>query len=180
MASVFFSNTSFVIILISLFHRNESFLFSASALTPKLHTWIHDHKTLGRDKEMGEGDVDVSFYFWFPFDAIALFMNPNRSGVISNQRAFRPPKSLSNFDKEAFYDCAYNLMQELTRTLPVVVLQSVPSVCPHPQKHPLVSAFEAAVRTTTATTQIDLISFHFQYYLVMVNLCLWTCVQYFW
>lgn len=40
--------------------RNESFVFAASAMTPKLFAWIHDHKTLGRDKELGEGEVDVS------------------------------------------------------------------------------------------------------------------------
>jgi len=62
MASAFFLDTVLVLILTTLFHRNEPFLFSASPLTPKLHVWIHDHKTLGKDKEIGEGDVDVRFY----------------------------------------------------------------------------------------------------------------------
>ncbi|CAA7258740.1 unnamed protein product [Cyclocybe aegerita] len=38
---------------------NESFLFAASTLTPKLYFWIHDHKTLGKDKELAEGEVDI-------------------------------------------------------------------------------------------------------------------------
>ncbi|KAF8168240.1 C2 domain-containing protein [Crassisporium funariophilum] len=38
---------------------NESFIFAASALTPKMYVWIHDHKTLGKDKEVGEGEVDI-------------------------------------------------------------------------------------------------------------------------
>lgn len=65
MASVFFLDYGLFLVLhlTFLFHRDESFLFSASPLTPKLHVWIHDHKTLGKDKEIGEGDVDVSFFF---------------------------------------------------------------------------------------------------------------------
>jgi Ca2+-dependent lipid-binding protein len=38
---------------------NESFVFAASALTPKMFVWIHDPKTIGKDKEMGEGEVDI-------------------------------------------------------------------------------------------------------------------------
>jgi len=38
---------------------NESFIFAASALTPKIFVWIHDHKTIGKDKELAEGDVDI-------------------------------------------------------------------------------------------------------------------------
>ncbi|KAF9458350.1 C2 domain-containing protein [Collybia nuda] len=38
---------------------NESFVFAAGALTPKLFAWIHDHKTLGKDKELGAGEVDI-------------------------------------------------------------------------------------------------------------------------
>jgi len=37
----------------------ETFEFPAGALTPKLFAWIHDHKTLGRDKELGDGEVDI-------------------------------------------------------------------------------------------------------------------------
>jgi len=28
-------------------------------LTPKIFLWIHDHKTLGKDKELGEAEVDI-------------------------------------------------------------------------------------------------------------------------
>jgi Ca2+-dependent lipid-binding protein len=42
--------------------RNETFEFSAGAFTPKLFAWIHDHKTLGRDKELGEGEIDVGSF----------------------------------------------------------------------------------------------------------------------
>lgn len=42
--------------------RNESFLFAASTLTPKLFAWVHDHKTIGKDKDLGEGEVDVRLY----------------------------------------------------------------------------------------------------------------------
>jgi hypothetical protein len=40
-------------------YRNETFNFAAGALTPKLYVWIHDHKTLGKDKLLGEGEIDV-------------------------------------------------------------------------------------------------------------------------
>ncbi|KAF7367225.1 hypothetical protein MSAN_00784300 [Mycena sanguinolenta] len=40
-------------------HRNETFNFSAGPLTPKLYVWIHDHKTLGKDKLLGEGEIDI-------------------------------------------------------------------------------------------------------------------------
>ncbi|RXW22896.1 hypothetical protein EST38_g2942 [Candolleomyces aberdarensis] len=38
---------------------NESFKFAASAHTPKLFIWMHDHKTLGKDKEIGEAEIDL-------------------------------------------------------------------------------------------------------------------------
>ncbi|KAE9395950.1 hypothetical protein BT96DRAFT_958377 [Gymnopus androsaceus JB14] len=38
---------------------NESFTFAASPLTPKLYFWIHEHKTLGKDKLLGDGEVDI-------------------------------------------------------------------------------------------------------------------------
>ncbi|TFK76782.1 tricalbin [Pluteus cervinus] len=38
---------------------NESFNFYAGPGQAKLHIWIHDHKTLGRDKLLGEGEVDI-------------------------------------------------------------------------------------------------------------------------
>jgi len=39
--------------------RNESFIFTASQTTPQLYLWVHDHKTLGKDKEIGDGRVDI-------------------------------------------------------------------------------------------------------------------------
>ncbi|KAJ7456618.1 C2 domain-containing protein [Mycena latifolia] len=38
---------------------NESFSFTAGTFTPKLYIWIHDHKTLGKDKLLGEGEIDI-------------------------------------------------------------------------------------------------------------------------
>ncbi|KAH7915157.1 C2 domain-containing protein [Hygrophoropsis aurantiaca] len=38
---------------------NESFNCAAGPFTPKIHVWVYDHKTLGKDKMLGEGEVDV-------------------------------------------------------------------------------------------------------------------------
>jgi len=38
---------------------NESFTFAAGAFTPKLYAWVHDHKTLGKDKVLGEAEIDI-------------------------------------------------------------------------------------------------------------------------
>jgi len=38
---------------------NESFNFVAGAFSPKLFLWVYDHKTLGKDKLLGEGEVDI-------------------------------------------------------------------------------------------------------------------------
>ncbi|CCM00331.1 uncharacterized protein FIBRA_02361 [Fibroporia radiculosa] len=39
---------------------NESFTFSASpAAQPRLHAWIYDHKTLGKDKLLGSAEIDL-------------------------------------------------------------------------------------------------------------------------
>ncbi|KAF5354770.1 hypothetical protein D9756_005742 [Leucocoprinus leucothites] len=38
---------------------NESFIFSASTTTTKIYTCVRDHKTLGKDKELGSGEVDI-------------------------------------------------------------------------------------------------------------------------
>lgn len=43
--------------------RNESFIFAANARTPRMHVWIYDHKTLGKDKLIAEGEVDVRATF---------------------------------------------------------------------------------------------------------------------
>ncbi|KAF6766075.1 transmembrane protein [Ephemerocybe angulata] len=38
---------------------NESFRCAASAHTQKIYLWVHDHKTLGKDKDIGEAEVDI-------------------------------------------------------------------------------------------------------------------------
>lgn len=40
-------------------YRNESFTFAATAFTAKLYIWVYDHKTLGKDKVLGEGEIEV-------------------------------------------------------------------------------------------------------------------------
>jgi len=38
---------------------NESFTFAASALTTKLIILVHDHKTIGKDKDLGDAEVEI-------------------------------------------------------------------------------------------------------------------------
>ncbi|KAJ3567153.1 hypothetical protein NP233_g6551 [Leucocoprinus birnbaumii] len=38
---------------------NEAFIFAASTSTAKIYSWVYDHKTLGKDKELGSGEVDI-------------------------------------------------------------------------------------------------------------------------
>jgi len=38
---------------------NESFSFAASSLTPTLFVWIYDHKTLAKDKLLGQAEIDI-------------------------------------------------------------------------------------------------------------------------
>jgi len=40
-------------------YRNESFIFPVSTATTKINLWVYDHKTLGKDKELSSGEVDV-------------------------------------------------------------------------------------------------------------------------
>ena len=40
--------------------RNETFDFPIGPSTPKLYVSIFDHKTLGKDKALGDADIDVS------------------------------------------------------------------------------------------------------------------------
>lgn len=49
---------------------NESFFFPASSTTSKLYVWVYDHKTLGKDKVLGEGEVEI----W-------RHLQPNQSSV---------------------------------------------------------------------------------------------------
>jgi len=39
---------------------NESFTFAAAPTTqPKMHAWVYDHKTLGKDKLLGSAEIDL-------------------------------------------------------------------------------------------------------------------------
>jgi len=38
---------------------NEPFHFAAGPLTAKLHLWLHEHKSFGKDKDLGEADIDL-------------------------------------------------------------------------------------------------------------------------
>ncbi|TFK57601.1 tricalbin [Heliocybe sulcata] len=38
---------------------NETLTFSAGPVTPKLYAWIHDHKTIGKDRLLGSGEIDI-------------------------------------------------------------------------------------------------------------------------
>lgn len=40
--------------------RNEAFSFPAGPSTPKLQVKVYDHRTLGKDKSIGEAEIDVS------------------------------------------------------------------------------------------------------------------------
>jgi len=44
-------------------YRNEAFVFAASALTTKLFICVHDHKTIGKDKDLGDAEVEVGHLF---------------------------------------------------------------------------------------------------------------------
>lgn len=39
--------------------RNETFTFYAGPSQSKVYVWVHDHKTLGKDKLLGSGEVDL-------------------------------------------------------------------------------------------------------------------------
>jgi hypothetical protein len=43
-------------------YRNESFTFRAASTTPKLFAWVFDHKTLAKDKPLGETEINVSAF----------------------------------------------------------------------------------------------------------------------
>ncbi|KAG7099557.1 hypothetical protein E1B28_001390 [Marasmius oreades] len=73
---------------------NETFTFSASTLTPKIYVWLLDHRTLGKDKPLGEGEVDI----WRHISAetisaaeICVELN-NGSGLVRLRAEFDPTK----------------------------------------------------------------------------------------
>ena len=41
-------------------YRNETFSYSVGPSQTKIYVKVLDHKTLGKDKTLGEGEVDVS------------------------------------------------------------------------------------------------------------------------
>ena len=46
--------------VLSRLYRRETFCWTpAGPLTPKLFLWLFDHKTIGKDREIGDGEVDV-------------------------------------------------------------------------------------------------------------------------
>ena len=57
---VFFSLLFLVHKLICTYRRNELVSFNASAATPRLHLEVFDHRTLAKDRSLGEADIDVS------------------------------------------------------------------------------------------------------------------------
>ena len=40
-------------------NRNETFTFTAGPSQPKIFVWVHDYKTLGKDKLLATGEVEV-------------------------------------------------------------------------------------------------------------------------
>ncbi|KAK0198528.1 C2 domain-containing protein [Armillaria mellea] len=38
---------------------DETFVFAAGPYISKIHVWVHDHKTLGKDKLLGNGEIDI-------------------------------------------------------------------------------------------------------------------------
>ncbi len=45
---------------------------------PKLYAWVHDYKTLGKDKLLGTGEVDVSE----PYLTITTTLEPDLHGFL--------------------------------------------------------------------------------------------------
>lgn len=57
------SNRQFDMSISNRLQRGESFIFTAGPSTTQLHLKVLDHKTLGKDKTLGEADVDVCPFF---------------------------------------------------------------------------------------------------------------------
>jgi len=80
------------------------FVFSASVVTtPKIYVWIYDHKTLGKDRELGSGEVDVRFFRLKVVDVYSyntIFLG--RSGDIFNRKERRLRRFLSSCDIVVF------------------------------------------------------------------------------
>jgi hypothetical protein len=48
---------------------SEAFNFTAGALTPKAYFYVHEHKTLGKDKQLGDGEIEVRSHTVPPEDS---------------------------------------------------------------------------------------------------------------
>jgi len=71
---------------------NETFDFPIGPTTSKLHVSVFDHKTLGKDKSLGEAEVDILQYVQ-PTSHSAVDVSveiKNGSGVMNLRLDFRP------------------------------------------------------------------------------------------
>jgi hypothetical protein len=71
--------------------RNETFDFPVGPSTPKLYVSIFDHKTLGKDKSLGDAEVDVSTNIHLSSQALTPSLS--RSGNTYNRYPTLPPMS---------------------------------------------------------------------------------------
>ena len=83
--------------LTDLVFRQESFSFVAGPSQPKLYAWIFDYKTLGKDKLLGSGEVDVSSLALY--QDLAFLTSLCRSGDTYNLVFPHRLTSSSNFAK---------------------------------------------------------------------------------
>lgn len=78
--------------------RNETFSFSVGPSSTKIYVKVLDHKTLGKDKALGEGEVDVCNLQSVVSVTVTDFLF--RFGGTSNLRAMALAlMSCSNFEK---------------------------------------------------------------------------------
>ena len=64
--------------------RNENFAFPAGPTTPKLYLRVLDHRTLGKDKTVGEAEIDVSFSFRYLLSYIMCVIIDQHCCVVSD------------------------------------------------------------------------------------------------
>jgi len=91
--------------VLSLDCRKESFFCPAGPLTPKLFLWLFDHKTIGKDKEIGDGEVDVRAVSLLSLCFCYIYLS---CGAILKSRAHRLLTYLWNCAKEALSACVWN------------------------------------------------------------------------
>jgi hypothetical protein len=85
-------------------YRNETFSFVAGTFTPKLYIWIHDHKTLGKDKLLCEGEIDVRLVY---LSWILSLTRCIRSGGTSNPKAFQQQRSRRSCRVAVWFACGW-------------------------------------------------------------------------